>query len=61
MKILITLDIPFFQVIDDFVQRVKGTDITIISQEIFEHNPITRVENLKVIIFLMSNLLEQIL
>ena len=38
----------FLQVTDDFVQRVKGTDITIISQEIFEHDPLTRVENLKV-------------
>ena len=37
-----------FQVIDDFVKGLKGTDITIISQEIFEHDPLTRVENLKV-------------
>lgn len=36
------------QVIDDFVKSVKGTEITIISQEIFEHDPLTRVENLKV-------------
>ena len=38
-----------FQVIDDFVKSVQETDITIISQEIFEHDPSTRVENLKVI------------
>ena len=37
-----------FQVIDDFVKSVKETDITIISQEIFQHDPATRVENLKV-------------
>ena len=37
-----------FQVIDDFVKRVQGTDIKIITQEIFQHDPITRVENLKV-------------
>ena len=36
------------QVIDDFVKSVKGTDISIVSQEIFEHDPLTRVENLKV-------------
>ena len=39
-----------FQVIDDFVQSVKDTDISIISQEIFQHNPQSRVENLKVIL-----------
>ena len=33
--------------IDDFVQSVQGTDITIISQEIFQHDPTARVENLK--------------
>ena len=38
----------FFKVIDDFVETVKGTDITIISQEIFQHDPVRRVENLKV-------------
>ena len=37
-----------FQVIDDFVKSVKETDITIISQEIFQHDPLTRIENLKV-------------
>ena len=39
------------QVIDDFVKSVKGTDITVISQEIFEHDPLTRVENLKVLYY----------
>ena len=39
-----------FQVIDDFVQSVKDTDISIISQEIFQHNPQSRVENLKVLL-----------
>ena len=38
----------FLQVTDDFVQGVKGTDITIISQEIFQHSPYSRVANLKV-------------
>ena len=37
-----------FQVVDDFVKRVNGTEIAIISQEIFQHDPYTRVENLKV-------------
>ena len=37
-----------FQVIDDFVNSVAGTNITILSQEIFENDPRTRVENLKV-------------
>ena len=37
-----------FQVIDDFVQRSKKTDATIISQEIFVNDPTFRVENLKV-------------
>ena len=36
------------QVIDDFVKSIKGTDISIISQEIFENDPLTRLENLKV-------------
>ena len=36
------------QVIDDFVKSLKGTDIAVISQEIFEHDPLTRIENLKV-------------
>ena len=30
------------------MKSVKGTDISVISQEIFEHDPLTRVENLKV-------------
>ena len=34
--------------VDDFVKRVNGTEIAIISQEIFQHDPYTRVENLKV-------------
>ena len=37
-----------FQVIDDFVQLAKDRNISIISQEIFDHDPISRVENLKV-------------
>ncbi|XP_060600012.1 gamma-aminobutyric acid type B receptor subunit 1-like [Ruditapes philippinarum] len=37
----------FSVVIDDFVQRVQGTEITIISQEIFVNDPLTRVQNLK--------------
>ncbi|XP_045213752.2 gamma-aminobutyric acid type B receptor subunit 1-like isoform X2 [Mercenaria mercenaria] len=37
----------FSSVMDDFVKSVQGTNITIISQEIFMHNPMTRVENLK--------------
>ncbi|XP_045167680.2 gamma-aminobutyric acid type B receptor subunit 1-like [Mercenaria mercenaria] len=37
----------FSVVIDDFVQRVRGTEITIISQEIFVNDPLTRVQNLK--------------
>ena len=40
--------ILLLQVIDDFVKRVNGTEIAIISQEIFQHDPYTRVENLKV-------------
>ena len=39
--------------IDDFVLSVKGTDITIISQEIFQHDPVRRIENLKVKLFLL--------
>jgi hypothetical protein len=38
----------YMQVIDDFVKRVKGTEISIVSQEIFVNDPLTRVENLKV-------------
>ena len=34
---------------DDFVQSTEGTNITIISQEIFQHDPEKRVENLKVL------------
>ena len=30
------------------MKRVNGTEIAIISQEIFQHDPFTRVENLKV-------------
>ena len=45
----VELYLHMFQVIDDFVHSVKGTDISIISQEIFQHDPLTRVENLKVI------------
>ena len=37
-----------FQVIDDLVQRLKGANITVISQEIYQNDPFTRVENLKV-------------
>ena len=37
-----------FQVIDDFVTSIAETNITIISQEIFENDPRTRVENVKV-------------
>ena len=40
--------IAFFQVIDDFVHALNGTDVAIISQEIFHHDPVRRVENLKV-------------
>ncbi|XP_053401138.1 gamma-aminobutyric acid type B receptor subunit 1-like isoform X2 [Mercenaria mercenaria] len=37
----------FSSVTDDFVKRVQGTNITILSQEIFMNNPMTRVQNLK--------------
>ena len=33
---------------DDFVQSTEGTNISIISQEIFQHDPEKRVKNLKV-------------
>ena len=36
--------------IDDFVKTAKEENISIISQEIFEHDPASRVENLKVIL-----------
>ena len=36
------------QVTDSLVQEVKGSDISIISQEIFDQDPLTRVQNLKV-------------
>ncbi|KAL4221902.1 Gamma-aminobutyric acid type B receptor subunit 1 [Mactra antiquata] len=37
----------FSMVADDFVERVQGTDINIISQEIFVNDPKNRVENMK--------------
>ena len=37
-----------FQVSDNLVQSVEGTDISIISQEIFDQDPMTRIQNLKV-------------
>ncbi|XP_053374076.1 gamma-aminobutyric acid type B receptor subunit 2-like [Mercenaria mercenaria] len=37
----------FSAVIDDFVREVQNTEITVISQEIFENDPLTRVKNLK--------------
>ncbi|XP_045169675.1 gamma-aminobutyric acid type B receptor subunit 1-like [Mercenaria mercenaria] len=37
----------FSAVIDDFVQRAKVTDVTIISQEIFVNEPFARIQNLK--------------
>ncbi|XP_053374078.1 gamma-aminobutyric acid type B receptor subunit 1-like [Mercenaria mercenaria] len=37
----------FSAVIEDFVKRVHETDITILSQEIFTADPMTRVQNLK--------------
>ena len=30
------------------MQSLKGTDISVLSQEMFEHDPLTRIENLKV-------------
>ena len=45
-----------FQVIDDFVERVKDTNITIISQEIFQHDPYTRLQNLKVMLTIKSTI-----
>ena len=36
------------QVMDDFVQSTEGTNVSIISQEIFQHHPEKRVQNLKV-------------
>ena len=38
-----------FQVTDNLVQSVKETDIHIISEEIFDHDPLTRLQNLKVL------------
>ena len=46
--VLIGMCVHIFQVIEDFVKRVNKTDITVISQEIFQYDPYTRVENLKV-------------
>ncbi|XP_045169714.2 gamma-aminobutyric acid type B receptor subunit 1-like [Mercenaria mercenaria] len=37
----------FSTVIDDFVRRIRDTDITIVSQEIFVTNPYNRLLNLK--------------
>lgn len=44
-------DWPFsftFQITDNLVKSVQGTDISIISQEIFDHDPFTRLQSLKV-------------
>ena len=38
----------FLQVTDNLVHDVKDTDISIISQEIFDRDPLTRIQNLKV-------------
>ena len=43
--------LPYFshlQITDNLVGDVKGTDIEIISQEIFDQDPLTRIQNLKV-------------
>ena len=37
-----------FKVTDDLVHAVKGTEISIITEEIFDHDPLTRLQNLKV-------------
>ena len=34
-------------VINDFTERVQGTDIKIISQEIFQRDPVTKVEKVQ--------------
>ena len=38
----------FLQVTDSLVNDVKDTEISIISQEIFDRDPLTRIQNLKV-------------
>ena len=35
---------------DNLVKLVKATEISIISEEIFDHDPFTRLQSLKVII-----------
>lgn len=37
----------FSAITDDFVHRIKGTNISIITQEIFANNPLSKVNNLK--------------
>ena len=36
------------QITDNLVNAVKGSEIEILSQEIFDQDPLTRIENLKV-------------
>lgn len=49
LNVIVSFTFQFIvQVADDFVRRVQGTDISIISQEIFVNDPKTRVENMKV-------------
>ena len=38
----------YFQVSDDFIRELHNNNITVMSQEIFLHDPYTRVQNLKV-------------
>ena len=52
---LYTFYVPLFHVVlfslkttDHLVNLVKDTDISIISEEIFSHDPLTRIQNLKV-------------
>ena len=38
----------YFQVTDHLIEKVKETNIDIISEEIFDEDPLARIESLKV-------------
>ena len=40
--------------IDDLVKRLKETNITVLSQEIYQNDPFARVENLKVKLIIVN-------